>query len=82
VTSNRIFTAWESYRCEVLPKTAGPVQLKECRRSFYAGAEAMLSTVLGGLTPGPNATAQDETYLASIQAELMEFVGDVREGKA
>lgn len=41
---------WESYRREVLPKDAGPSQVRECRRAFYAGFSAMLHVAasLGG----------------------------------
>lgn len=40
---NTIAAHWESYRAEVLPEDAGLVQITECRRAFYAGAQAMIN---------------------------------------
>ena len=41
---------WDSYRAAVVPTQASPVQVQECRRAFYAGAQVMLAymTELGG----------------------------------
>lgn len=34
---------WESYLNVVLPKNAPQIQVTECRRAFYAGAQAMMT---------------------------------------
>jgi len=33
--------AWKRYREQIIPATAGPVQVEETRRGFYAGAWAV-----------------------------------------
>lgn len=34
---------WDSYHSRVVPETAGPVQVLETKKAFYAGAIALLS---------------------------------------
>lgn len=36
---------WQSYRQKVIPPNAGPTQLTETRRAFYAGAFAAVDRV-------------------------------------
>jgi hypothetical protein len=43
---------WNEYRQKVLPPTAPPIQVRECRRAFYAGAEMLMIQILHGLSPG------------------------------
>lgn len=40
---NTVKEKWESYLREVVPANAGPVQVEECRRAFYAGAGSLLN---------------------------------------
>ena len=40
---NTIQAQWLSYLRDVVPRDAGPVQVEECRRAFYAGAAGLLS---------------------------------------
>ena len=37
---------WNEYRQKVVPPKAGPVQVKETKRAFYAGAAAMFYTLI------------------------------------
>jgi hypothetical protein len=74
--------AWESYRGQVLPVTAPPIQVRETRRAFYAGAEMLMLQILKGLSPGPNSMQSDEDYLAALHYELHAFAADVKAGKA
>jgi hypothetical protein len=39
---NTIKDEWESYKTEVLPIDAPPIQIKECRMAFYAGVHSAL----------------------------------------
>lgn len=72
--------AWESYRNEVLPQNAPFFQVLECRRAFYAGAQALMSGVLNSLDPGSNPTEQDIEIMTGIQSELSQFCESVRNG--
>jgi hypothetical protein len=74
--------AWGDYRLLVVPKTAGPAQIKELRRAFYAGAESLMVQILNGLSPGADCTPSDEDYLTALQAELLAFARDVKKGLA
>jgi len=38
--------AWESYRHDVMPEHVSPVQELETCRAFYAGAAALLGTMM------------------------------------
>lgn len=74
--------AWADYCAKVVPTYASRVQITECRRAFYAGAEALLVMLMGGLDPGPEATAADENLLRKLHDELHQFAADVLKGKA
>lgn len=74
--------AWDDYRAIVIPKNAGPTQVRECRRAFYAGAESLLVQIMQGLSPGPDSMQSDEDYLNALHAELHAFAREVKEGRA
>jgi hypothetical protein len=74
--------AWNDYREKVLPFTAPPIQIRECRRSFYAGAEMLMCEILNGLDPSPGATQSDIDYIATLHEELLRFARDVERGMA
>jgi len=40
-----ILSSWMDYRLKVLPDGAGPVQIQETRKAFYAGAVAIWRAV-------------------------------------
>lgn len=69
-----IATAWDSYRQRVLPANAGPVQVEETRRGFYAGAAAVFGSVVEQLSPGEEITEADVAILEAIQRELDEHI--------
>lgn len=73
---------WRSYEREVLPPTAGQLQRQETRRSFYAGAQAMVEIVLHGVSDEPEMTDDDEQPLTRLHAELEQFAADVKRGAA
>jgi hypothetical protein len=76
-----IKSEWESYRTQVLPKHAPPIQIMECRRAFYAGAEAFFRCVfdVSGADVSEDAGAE---YLETLNQELQRFGHDVANGKA
>lgn len=65
--SDVLIQVWDSYQSQVIPKSAGKVQIDECRRAFFAGAQA-----LNGLYAQFNIEIQDE---------INGFVDDVTSGK-
>ena len=72
---------WDNY-ARTLPADAPPVQVRETRRAFYAGANACLAGFFGGLSAGEDITAEDEAMLAGIDDELADFEALVRLGLA
>lgn len=77
-----IETPWLAYREQVIPQNAGTAQLTECRRAFYAGAHALLTTIMNILEPGADATEGDLRTMDSIAAELKRFNAQVKAGIA
>lgn len=79
---NTIRDQWESYAREVLPKDAGPVQVQETRRAFYAGARAMQGLHMVITTYSDEAAEQ---MLQGFEEELAAFgksVGTPQEGQS
>jgi hypothetical protein len=74
--------AWDLFRTKVYSPTTPPIQLMECRRAFYAGAEILMLQILNGLSPGPNSMQSDEDYLAALHDEIHAFAADVKAGRA
>jgi hypothetical protein len=72
--------AWLSYHSAVIPRDAPEVQIVESRRAFYAGAHSLLTTILGILEPGAEATEGDLRTMDLIQAELLRFNAQVKAG--
>lgn len=52
---------------------AGPIQLLETRRAFYAGAQHLFSTIMHMLDPGDDPTADDLTRMDLIDKELRDW---------
>lgn len=73
---------WTSFRVTVMPPTAGPVQVQEMRRAFYAGAQGLLGTILRVLDPGEEPTEADLLQMGAIADELSEFALKVGKGAA
>lgn len=42
---------WASYLAEVIPPEAPAVQVEECKRAFYAGAQGMFALVMEAVAP-------------------------------
>jgi hypothetical protein len=74
----KIRQAWQSYCRDVIPKTAGTVQITETRRAFYAGAWEVIC-VLQALTPSERHEMID---LLRIEASrFKDSVGKPTEGR-
>ncbi len=79
---DRIGAAWREYRVKVIPVTAPAAQATECRRAFYAGANALLGAIMTMLDPGTEPTEREVLAMDEINAELHAFVAAIREGRA
>lgn len=74
-----ILEAWNGYRRKLLdPVGAGPVQIEETRRAFYAGAISLLTAIMMGLDPGAEATDADLGRMAAIERELQRYAADLQ----
>ncbi len=80
--SDRIGAEWRDYRARVIPLHAPPLQATECRRAFYAGAQALLALLLSVLEPGAEPTEADLRVMDEVAAELGAFAQAVRDGRA
>ncbi len=71
-TVKTIAAIWESYRQQVLPPDAPPVQVRECRLAFYGGFHAMMQI---NLELGGDEYSEDQGFavLNSIDRELQAF---------
>lgn len=80
-TKHRIAAAWETFRAQVLPKNAGPVQVDEMRKAFYAGAWALHCLLIAGVSEGPDCQPEDERLMEELVAEMEEFTARLLTGK-
>lgn len=76
--AKHIESRWESYRQGVIPADASRLQIEETRNGFYAGAWCLLSIVTG-LDPGTEPTADDLKMLDDVHAELQAFAQSKKE---
>lgn len=74
--------AWSSYRELVVSADAPAVQVSECRRAFYAGAQALFGSVMTGLSTEDETTPADMALMETIAAELFTFGEMVKAGRA
>lgn len=74
--------AWDSFRKAAVPEDAGPDQYRAMRRTFYAGATAVFSVMLGNLDADPEMTQLDEAYVLSLMDECRDFARLVGTGRA
>lgn len=66
---------WASYRAEVLHADAPPVQVRECRQAFYAGAYSTFEA-MAEVSGGPEDTAL--TFMGRLRAEFLEFADEAK----
>ena len=78
----RFAEQWDSYARTVLPKNAPTAQRWECRRAFYAGAQAIMFGVIAALAPESEPTEEDLKMMDNLQRELERFAQDVKDGRA
>ena len=80
-----VAAGWKTYHADVLPQDASELMVRECRRSFYAGAHSVLSGILNSvdaLDAGTEPTEEDLMMMEDLQEELERFALDVIGGRA
>jgi hypothetical protein len=68
---------WDVFRQATMPTTAGPVQIEETRRAFYAGSYITLMSIATGIE---QETPDDEgvEMLMALKVECETFLGNVK----
>ena len=61
----------------VIPPDAPPVQVREMRKAFFAGAQHLFSSVFSFLKPGEEPTDKDLARLDQVANELAQFVNEL-----
>lgn len=69
-----IEAGWIGLRLAAVPTDAPAIQLEEMRNAFFAGAQHLFSSIMTGLDPDAEPTAQDMVRLDLIDAELKTFI--------
>lgn len=71
-----IEAGWISLRLVAVPLDALPTQLEEMRNAFFAGAQHLFGSIMGGglLDPDAEPTAADLRRLDLIDQELKKFI--------
>ena len=73
VRKRRIAAVFEGYRATVIPADAGPVQVRECRMAFFAGATALFTMLTMGVGDDDEPSEAEMAMMDEIGAELREF---------
>jgi hypothetical protein len=75
---------WESFRVLVMHPEAPPGQVREMRRAFFAGAEALLTLQMRDFenTPDAEPTEADMQLMDDIHADIVAFAHEVKAGRA
>lgn len=77
-----IEAGWIGLRLIAVPDDAPPVQLKEMRMAFFAGAQHLFSSILSFLEEGGDEpTAKDLARMDMVDNELREFVDKELKGR-
>lgn len=72
---------WRGYAEHVLPQGASPVQTRETRQAFYAGAAHLWIGFISALGPGEEADPPDLSLADGVQAEVDEFFSRIKRGR-
>ena len=77
--SSHIDDRWKNYRLKVIPLDAPELQAIECRRAYYAGAQAVIDIALGLTTGSQQAAAKQ---MRDLKEEVLRFKAQVVGGRA
>ena len=73
-----IEAGWISLRLYAMSPDAPPVQLREMRMAYMAGAQHLFASIMGILDPGVQETPGDMRRLDLIQRELLAFGDELK----
>ena len=73
---------WNECARMILPADCSPLQRREMRRAFYAGAEGLLKAIMADLSDEPDVTPNDMNLMLGINRELKWFAQLVKDGRA
>jgi hypothetical protein len=73
---------WQDYVKKVMPPHPSALQMQETRRAFYAGASALLFTMMRIMDRDDEPTPADLAKMEAIDDELHQFAQDVGAGRA
>lgn len=76
-----IADGWRAYAEHVLPANAPPVQTKETRQAFYAGAAHLWGAFIGALGPGEEADPPDLALADGVQQEIDDWLAEIAGGR-
>jgi hypothetical protein len=82
VPNSKLADQWRDFEARALPANVGEVQRIEMRRAFYAGAQALLGTLVNLFDSDREPTENDLKAMDAIKAELDQFAADVKGGVA
>jgi hypothetical protein len=66
--------AWKKYRDVMIPSDAPDIQSSECRKAFYAGADASFSAIVSAIASEHVPTDEDIETLYDVERELIAFL--------
>ena len=73
---------WNECARMILPADCSPLQRREMRRAFYAGAEGLLKAIMADLSDEPDVTPNDMNLMLGINRELKWFAQLVKDVRA
>lgn len=73
---------WDQFSRSVLPAGCSVTQRQEMRRTFYAGAQAILFRVIAAFAPETEPTEEDMQVMEDVNQELQDFAKLVKDGRA
>ena len=68
-----IEAGWTGFVIACKLQDAPPIQLREMRKAFFAGAAHLFASMLAFLEPGHDATEKDMDRMSQLHAELERF---------
>jgi len=77
IEKQRIAEAWNQFSRMVIAKDAPPIQRREMRMAFYAGATALFTMIMNILEPGAEATEKDLQTMSEIWREMTRYKDEV-----
>lgn len=73
-----IEAGWAAMRIVVIPADASATQLHEMRKAYFAGAQHLFASIVGGLEEDAEPTATDLRRMDMIDAELQKFAEELK----